>query len=176
MIPDVIAIVFLLVPWACMVYIFRGISSDTNPIWGNILAAGISFIVCAMVAIWFYSGTIVSPSIVNNASYQISGNLTIGYMLAQQSSASNTTTKLGVGGSGMFIRSSISASSGNITNNTVINVHTYDIIYQQYQDLGVMFLYLLLGLISVVLFLYFIQDMRHALMEQDEYDSNDFGG
>lgn len=175
MIPDIIAIVFLLIPWACLVYIFRGITSDSNPMWGNILASGISAVVCGMIAIWFYSGTIVSPAIVSNATYQIPTDITAGEMVEQQAAASNTTNVLGAGGSGMFRRSSIS-TSGNMTNQTTINVHTYDIIYQQYQDLGMMFFYMLLGVISVILFLWFVADMRRVLREQDSYEENDFGG
>lgn len=177
MIPDIIAVVFLIIPWLCLVYIFRGLTSATNPIWGNILAAGIGFVVCGMIAIWFYSGTIVSPSIISNATYQLPADLTVGELLAQQANTSDTVNKLGTGGSGMFIRSSISASGGgNLTNQTTINVHTYDIIYQQYQDFGMMFLYLLLGLVMVVLFVWFVIDMRKVLMEQDAYDEYIDGG
>jgi hypothetical protein len=176
MIPDIIAVIFLAIPWACLIYIFRGITSDTNPIWGNILAAGIGAVICGMVAIWFFSGTIVSPSIVSNATYQLPTNLTVGEMAAQQGNASGTVNKLGTGGSGMFIRSSISASGGNYTNQTTVNVHTYDIIYQQYQDIGMMFLYLLLCGILTVLFVWFIIDMKRVIEEQDAYDEYIDGG
>lgn len=177
MIPDLIAIVFLAVPWACGLYIFRGVTSDANPVWGNILSAGIGATVAFMVAIWFFSGTIVSPSIVSNATYQLPTNLTVGELAEQQANASMQVTKLGTGGSGMYTRSAISSSSGgNMTNQTTINVHTYDIVYQQYQDMGMMFLYLLVGGILVGLLVWFVVDMRKVIQEQDSYDEFMEGG
>jgi hypothetical protein len=171
MIPDVVSIVFLVIPWLCLVYIFKGLTSDANPIWGNVLASGIGVLVAAMVAIWFIQGTIVSPTIVSNATYQLSGDLTAEEMLAQQAAASNTSTVIGAGGSGMFLRSGISASSGsNLTNQTTVSIHTYDIVYQQYSDAGMMMLYMLLAVVLSALFLWFIADMRRFIKEQDDYD------
>lgn len=172
MIPDIISVIFLIIPWACLVYIFRGVGEEQNPLWGNVLASGISFVVCLMIAIWFFSGTVVSPTVVVNATYQISTDMTAEEMLAEQAELSNTTEQLGAGGSGMFVRSAIS-TSGNVTNSTEINVRTYDIIYQQYQDFGIMALYVFLGLISVALFLWSVSEMRTELTNQRDDANND---
>lgn len=169
MIPDVVSIVFLAVPLLCLVYILHG--GKENPIWGNILFAGLGAVCAGMVAMWFLSGVIVSTSIVSNATYEIPSNLTMDEMIAQQSNISTTTNSLGSGGSGMFVRSAISASTGeNLTNQTTVSVHTYDIIYQQYQDIGIMFFYMMLCLVLVALFLWSVADMRQVLNEQDSYD------
>lgn len=153
MIPDLIAVVILMIPWCCLAYIFRGESSEDNPIWGNVVAAGISLVVCGMAAIWFFSGTIVSPSIVVNTSYQVDSGLSV---------TGNTTDLLGPGGSGMFILAPVSSISGdNIS--TAITVYTYDIVYQQYQNFGLMLLYLALFCVSLALFLWFIVEARKVV-------------
>ena len=171
MIPEIVAVIFLVLPIACFVYIFRGLSTDDNPLWGNVLASAISAIICGMVAIWFFSGTIVSPWVASNATYQMPADLTMDEMLAQQVNASGTVTKLGVGGSGMFIRSAISTAAGvEPVNQTTVTVYTYDIIYQQYQDLGMMMVYLLLCGVSVALFVWFVIELRNELNARDSYD------
>jgi hypothetical protein len=162
MIPETVAVIFLILPWACLIYIFRGVSSDDNPVWGNVLASGIGVIVSAMVAIWFFSGTIVSPSVVGNATYQLSSG----------SAVVNATTQLGTGGSGMFIQSPVSSVSG-VNVSTVITVYTYNIIYHQYQNFGMMLLYGFIGTICAALFLWFIVDMRRIMQERDAYE--DYG-
>lgn len=169
MIPEVVGILFMVIPWLCFLYMFRGMSSQDNPIWGNILAAGMSALVSAMVALWFISGTIVSPTLVSNASYTLPADLSGEDFAVQFAAASNTSNHLGASGSGMFLRSAVIASSGN-TNETTATVFSYDIVYAQYSDVGIMMLYMALCVISVALFLWFLADLRKALMAQDAED------
>lgn len=173
MIPENLAIGFLILPALCFIYIFRGMGSNVNPIWGNIIASGLSAIVCAMVAIWFINGSIVNTTVVGNSTYQIPAGLSISDALQEQQNLSRESTVLGVSGSGMFLRSPMSKAELS-ANGTTITVHTYDIIQQQYQDFGLMLLYMLGCVASVVLFGWFIIDMRRALREQDEYEANDY--
>ena len=68
--PSNLYIPFLLIPFACLVYIFRGIGDDVNPLWGNVLASGTGLVVCGIVSFWFLSGGIMAnPILLENTTY-----------------------------------------------------------------------------------------------------------
>lgn len=167
MIPENIALVFLIAPILCLVYIFRGLGENQNPIWGNILASGIGAILCAMIALWLLSGTIVSTTIVGNSTYQLDAGVTDTGNLTQ------TSNVIGTGGSGMFTRSAMSTADS--VPNATVTVYTYDIIAQQTIDMGLMFFYVLIGMISALACVYFIIDARNVILDQEYYEENNYG-
>lgn len=173
MIPENISIIYLVIPVLCFIYIFRGIGSDTNPIWGNILASGLSVILCAMAAIWLSQGSIVSPSLVGNSTYQISPDMTVGEIAQEQANISDPLYSIGAGGSGMFMRAPMSV--GDAVPNATVTVYTYDIVYNQFQNLGLALLYMLGCVLSIGLLGWFIIDMRRAIEEQNYYEDNNYG-
>lgn len=165
MIPENIAIIFLVLPLLCFLYIFRGLNNDINPLWGNILAAGLAAVISAMVAMWLLTGSIVAPVIVPNTTYSMAGTF---------SDAPLSIYTLGQDGSGMYIRSPISIQTDPaiITNKTT-SVVTYDIVYTQFQNFGLMLLYMAFFVAGVALFLWFVAELRNEMnaRKQDEYEN-----
>ena len=162
MIPDIIGVCFLLLPWVCLLYVFRGISSESNPLLGNVLASGLSMIISGMCLLWLLQGSIVSPSLVPNASYALPAGSTAADM-ANYSIASHS---LGTGGSGMY--QSAALTTANNTSATSITVFTHSIVYSQFQNFGLALLYALLTIISVCLLGYFIYCLYQAITMPDE--------
>lgn len=169
---------FMALPVGCIYYIFRGLEENSNPLWGNVIAAGVSMVVSALLVIWFLQGSIVSPVPVTNATYTIPVNLSSSDLAGQITAASITTNKLAGSGAGMMTRSSISASGSSITNQTVITVHTSDIVYVQFQDYGVMFGYALAFLISFLAFIWSLSRLKDAteINEAEEDNPENYGG
>lgn len=172
MIPVIIALVFVVFPIAALVYIFRGLGEDSNPLWGNVLAAGLGAVVSGVVASWFITGAIASTYVVTNATYAID----TASAAATFANSSITVTQLGEGNSGMFVRSSISGAGADVLGNSTITVTTSDIIYLQYQDIGLMFFYMLLCIILIALFAWSVSELRKELRARDSYDPYMDGG
>lgn len=162
MIPDIIATIFLILPWACLWYVFRGMSSSENPIWGNLIAAALGGIVAGVVAIWFFSGTIVTPHVVSNLTYQFPNGTDQSSVMG----SSLVNNVLEEGGVGMFDASPILTIT--VGNTTLMSANTFDIVYVRYQDFGLMFLYMLMTLIFIALFAWFVYEARKILNEESE--------
>lgn len=163
MIPENIAIIFLILPLLCFFYIFRGLNNDENPLWGNILASGLATVISAMVSLWLIQGSIVNPIIISNTTYS-------GFGL---SAAPSFVYSLGSGGSGMFIRAPISIETDTAVINNTNSISTYDIVYTQFQNFGLMILYMAFAAAGVILFLWFVAELRNEIRarDQDEYEN-----
>jgi len=169
---EMLSIPLLIIPFLCLLYIFRGYEEEgSNPLWGDVLAAGLGMIVCGIVALWFIQGGITSvPITLENASYTVPSTMSISDARAIASNASQETHILGIRGSGMFVSSAISTAES--IDGATIMIHTHDTIVQQYQDYGVAFLYMLIGVILAALFLV---SLRFSIdqIQQRESDESD---
>jgi hypothetical protein len=177
---------FVLAPILCLAYIFRSVKSDendeqneeSNPILGDIIVSGVGFILSAMVVIWFIQGISSAPVIIESVSYTLSASDNVAEI---QTLLANTTVseyKINSGGTGMFIRSSISSSEITVSGSSVI-VYTHDTVRQLYQDIGVAILYMLLCAILGLLFAWSLLELRRQIQEREYYDENDmepYGG
>lgn len=77
--------------------------------------------------------------------------------------------QLGNSGNGMYVRTAISGDQPSFfTNNTTSSVSTHDIIYLQFQDIGLMFLYMFLGVVFLALFLWSIVMFKDELQARDD--------
>ena len=177
---------FILAPILCLAYMFRAVKSEeddeqneeSNPIWGDILISGAGFVISAMVAIWFVQGIASAPVVIESVAYTLPN---AGSVSEIQGLLANTTTseyKISPGGTGMFVRSPISSSEITVTGSSVV-VHTHDTVKQLYQDIGLMFLYMLLCAILGLMFVWSLLEARRQIQERNYYDDNDmeqYGG
>jgi len=165
---EILPIPFLVIPLLCLVYIFRGHgdSEESNPVWGDVLAAGFGMVISAMVVIWFITGGITSvPVTVENASYEVPSSMSVADARLVQESVAQSIPIIGEQGSGMSITSAVSTAE-SVAGMTIM-IRTHDTITQQYQDFGVAFLYMLLFVILVALFGGSLKFGIDQLREQD---------
>lgn len=177
---------FILAPILCLAYLFRAIKSDesdeqneeSNPILGDIIVSGAGFIISAMVVIWFVQGISSAPVTIESVSYSLNAGDELGDIRALLENTTVSEYKISPVGTGMFIRSAISSSEITMSGSSVV-VHTHDNVRQLYQDIGVAFLYILLGAILGLMFAWSLLELRRQIQERTYYDENDmeqYGG
>lgn len=177
--PDIIPIIFTIIPFACLGYIFRKRGEgESNSLWSNLIASGVGAVVAGMVVLWLIGGGIGSvPVTLENVSYEIPSSMSVSDAIAIQDAATSQASTIGHGGDGMFIATAMSTAER--TSPMSVMVRTYDTVTVKYQDGGLMFLYLLLCTVLVALFGWSIIAMRNQLQEQEYYEENDmekYGG
>lgn len=90
-------------------------------------------------------------------------------LVAVQVVSAENVYQLGNSGNGMYVRTAISGDQPSFfTNNTTSSVSTHDIIYLQFQDIGLMFLYMFLGVVFLALFLWSIVMFKDELQARDD--------
>lgn len=158
MIPVAIAVFFLLMSAGCFYYIFRWLTSNDNPVLGNILATGLNTIICAFFVAWFVNGAITDVTVVENqtfyANYATIGG---GNISAINNAMTTKQYQLDADGAGMYTIKAINSPTIATTTlaNLTVEYSTHDIVYTQYQERGLSYFFILLALINAALFLWF---------------------
>lgn len=95
------------------------------------------------------------------------------FLIVIPASAENVY-QLGPSGSGMIVRTSISEeNAGLLANNSTTSVSTHDIVYLQFQDMGLMILYMLLAVIFAALFLWSVGTLREEMQTRRQDEENE---
>ena len=167
---DLVPVFLIILPFLALFYIFSG-SQEGHPIWGDILASAFGLVISAILVMWFIQGGITSaPATIETAVYELPSSLTVSQLETIQESFSQQSSILGIKGTGMMVISSVSTSE--LKNEMTVVVHTHDTIRQQYQDIGVAFLFMLLAVIFAALFLWSLKFSIDQIREQAN-DEND---
>lgn len=179
---------FILAPILCLAYLFRAVKSDedaeqneeSNPILGDLVVSGVGVVISAMVVIWFVQGISSAPVVIESVSYTLSQSESdnVGDIQALLANVTTPEYKINPGGTGMFIRSSISSSEVTVSGSSVV-IYTHDSVRQLYQDMGIALLYVLLGAVLGLMFAWSLLEMRRQIQERNYYDENDmesYGG
>ena len=161
MITTNMAILFIIIVFALFWYVFRAMKAeDHNPAWGDLLASAVSTILCAMLAYSFINGYVMDMSIVQNSTYQVTFSNTTNPGLVYNITSNLTSRQyvLGKEGAGMYTISAIESDT-KLTpylQNFTVTKYTHDIVYLQIQDWFLFFLFLLLTIISLIMFGYIL--------------------
>jgi uncharacterized protein YxeA len=95
-------------------------------------------------------------------------------LVAVQAVSAENVYQIGPGGSGMIVRTSISEeNAGLLANNSTLSVSTHDIVYLQFQDMGLMILYMLLAVIFAALFLWSVSSLREEMQTRRQDEENE---
>lgn len=183
MITESMAIVFLVAVFGLFWYIFRGLrGEEENPIWGTILASGINFIICALLAIWFVQGNIVQIYMVSNDTHAFDfWNMTQEDVHNITANSTAYINQLGEGGSGMYMVSAVEEDEfGSYLNLSVTRFYHHNLVYAQIQDMVIGLFFTALALVSFGLFGWFSvsafgewqerrEDERTSRMNPEDY-------
>jgi cytochrome bd-type quinol oxidase subunit 1 len=72
----------------------------------------------------------------------------------------------------MFIRAPISIETDAAVINNTNSISTYDIVYTQFQNFGLMLLYMAFAVAGVILFLWFVAELRNEMRARDQDESD----
>lgn len=171
MITEPMSLVFLVAVFGLFWYIFRGLrGEEENPIWGTILASGINFIICALLAIWFIQGNIVQIYMVSNDTHTFDFlNMTQADVLNITQNSTTYINQLGAGGSGMYLASAVEQDNlGQFMNQSITHFYHHNLVYAQIQDMIVGLFFAGLAIVSFGLFGWFCIGGWDAWQEQRE--------